>query len=601
MKISACYAADFETTTDVNDCRVWAWSVCNVDDPQDFQYGNTIESFIDWCAGKENYTLYFFNLRFDSESIISYLGTHGYSYIEDKKEREDFTYTTLISDMGAIYSMEIFFKVMKNRTNKVTIYDAAKIFPNQSVASLAVTFGLPISKLKIDYDEYREPGHVITPHEVDYIRNDVEIVARALKQMFDQGLTKSTIASDALNYYKTTVPSFRKTFPELNKEADSLVRAAYRGGFTYVNPKYKDVECGEGVSIDVNSLYPWVLRTKLLPYGHGIYFEGEYQPDVFYPLYVQTIKCKFKIKPDKIPTIQIKNSLSFIPNEYLEDSKDREVILTLTNVDLELFKEHYDIDGIKYIEGMKFKGMRGNFDNYVDHWTAIKIKAGKEGNRGLRAIAKLCLNSLYGKFGLSSKADKKIPCVDEQGRVTYKIIPGEERKTIYIPVATWVTSYGRERIIRTCQSIREWSERNLGYDAYVYTDTDSAKILVSEEQLYQMRDEGVVDLDDYELGYFAFEEKFQRIKAIRQKCYICEEDGRFYPTVAGLPKKLAPILNFENFKRGFTTHGLTVEQLKEMARKNGATEEEIEEIKHKSTYRHCAGGIVMVDVDFTIK
>lgn len=601
MKISACYAADFETTTDINDCRVWAWSICNVDDPSKFDYGNSIDSFINWCKEKENRTLYFFNLRFDCESILSYLGTHGYTFIEDKKERADCTYTILISDMGAVYSMEIYFEVGKHRVNKVTLYDAAKIFPNQSVASLAVTFGLPLSKLKIDYDEYREVGHEITPHEVAYIRADVEIVARALKQMFEQELTKSTIASDALHFYKTTIKGFRKIFPELDKDADNLVRSAYRGGFTYVNPKHKNKICGAGVSIDVNSLYPSVLRYELLPYGYGHYFLGKYEDDPLYPLYVQTIKCKFKIKHDKIPTIQIKNSLSFIPNEYLETSNDEVVTLTLTNVDLKLFLEHYNTEELQYIEGMKFKGMRGNFDTYVDHWTDIKIKAGKEGNKGLRAIAKLCLNSLYGKFGLSSRADRKVPVVDEEGKVTYHLLPAPERKTIYIPIATWVTSYGRERIIRTCQAIREWSEKNLGYDAWVYSDTDSAKILVTEEQLYQMRDEGIVALDDYKLGYFAFEESFQHIKAIRQKCYICEEDGRFYPTVSGLPKKLAPILNLENFKRGFTTKGLTVEQLKEMARNNGATEEEIEEIKHKTTYKHVAGGIVMVDIDFTIK
>ena len=29
MKI---YTADFETTTDVSDCRVWAWCTCDIDE-----------------------------------------------------------------------------------------------------------------------------------------------------------------------------------------------------------------------------------------------------------------------------------------------------------------------------------------------------------------------------------------------------------------------------------------------------------------------------------------------------------------------------------------------------------------------------------------
>ena len=29
------YTADFETTPDPIDCRVWAWSICNIDDVND--------------------------------------------------------------------------------------------------------------------------------------------------------------------------------------------------------------------------------------------------------------------------------------------------------------------------------------------------------------------------------------------------------------------------------------------------------------------------------------------------------------------------------------------------------------------------------------
>ena len=33
MKISRCWSADFETTTDENDCRVWAYSLSSIEDP----------------------------------------------------------------------------------------------------------------------------------------------------------------------------------------------------------------------------------------------------------------------------------------------------------------------------------------------------------------------------------------------------------------------------------------------------------------------------------------------------------------------------------------------------------------------------------------
>ena len=51
MKLSSCWAADFETTTDENDCRVWAYSLCNVEDYTEFEYGNSIDGFFDLLTG----------------------------------------------------------------------------------------------------------------------------------------------------------------------------------------------------------------------------------------------------------------------------------------------------------------------------------------------------------------------------------------------------------------------------------------------------------------------------------------------------------------------------------------------------------------------
>ena len=37
------YTADFETTTDETDCRIWAYALCNIEDPTEFHYGTTFE------------------------------------------------------------------------------------------------------------------------------------------------------------------------------------------------------------------------------------------------------------------------------------------------------------------------------------------------------------------------------------------------------------------------------------------------------------------------------------------------------------------------------------------------------------------------------
>lgn len=396
MNIAKCWSADFETTTDEKDCRVWAYSLSNIEEPDKFLYGNSIDKFMEWCANpKENYTLYFFNLKFDSAFILDWLNRSGFEFVEDIKDRKDNTYTTLITDLGQFFSIDIYFSAKKHHINKVRIVDAAKVFPNFSVESLAESFGLPISKLTLDYDEYRPVGHELTPHEIDYIRNDVEIVARCLKQFFEQGLTKMTIASDALGFFKANFNNFRRVFPLLDEELDAEIRKSYKGGFTYVNEIYKEVERGAGVTLDVNSLYPSTQKNELMPYGEPITFEGKYEYDPAHPLYVQIITCAFKIKEGKIPSIQIKHRLDFINNEYLTSSDNKIVTLYLTKPDYELFVEQYDIYFPSYDGGYKFKAHRGFFDFYIDYWTEQKIKAGKEGNLGKRTLSKLMLNSLY--------------------------------------------------------------------------------------------------------------------------------------------------------------------------------------------------------------
>ena len=392
------FTADFETTVDSKNVRVWAYAICEIGNPSNFIYGNNIEDFIKFCSKKENYVLYFHNLKFDGEFIFYYLLSNGYECIKEAKEKRDKTFTCLISDMGQFYSIEIYFKVYNSkRVNKVTIYDSLKLL-NFSVDQIAKDFNLPIRKLELDYKKEREINHVLTSEEVDYIRNDVEIMARALDIMFKENLTKMTIGACALSNYRTIIKYFNSYYPEVPYEIDTDIRRSYKGGFTYLNPLYQNKVVNNGIVLDVNSLYPSVMYNCLLPFGTPIYFKGKYKYDSLHPLYVQRISCSFKIKEGKIPTIQIKNNLSFIPNEYLETSNDDIVTLTLTNVDLELFLEHYDLKNVVYDGGWKFKGIKGLFSEYIDIWSNKKIEAKKDGNSALYRISKLMLNSLYGKF-----------------------------------------------------------------------------------------------------------------------------------------------------------------------------------------------------------
>lgn len=600
MKLANCYAGDFETTTDENDLRVWAYALCNVDDYHEFHYGKSIEEFFEFIESQpRNLKIWFHNLRFDGTYIISYLFQQGFIHIEDKKEIKSKTFTTLITDMGQYYSIVVYFKVKGIHTKKVEFFDSMKIFPNFSVERIASGFKLPISKLKIDYKAKRKIGHELTDEEIAYIKNDAEIVARALKEMFTRGLTKMTIASDALNNFKEHFVGFRRKFPLLDKAIDDEVRASYRGGFTYVNEIYKGKEVGKGIVLDVNSLYPSVMVQKPMPYGKPILFEGKYKEDKNYPLYIQSFECIFELKEGKIPCIQLKHHMSFVSNEYLKSSNGEKVTLYLTRPDFELFMSQYNTYKLEYRGGWKFKASIGLFDEYINFWTEQKIKAGQEKNASLRQISKLMLNSLYGKYAVSSTARVKIPILNEKGILGYMLSEGKERELVYTAVASYVTSWGRNKTIRTSQAIRDFTLKKYGEDRYFYSDTDSIHANLSEEDLKEL--EGIVDVDDYKLGYWAKEAEFTRAKYLRQKCYIEEIDGKVNVTVSGLPKYLAPLVNFDNFKVGFSTGGLTIKDMKKLARQNGATEDEIEKLHHKLNYKYVRGGVILTDTDFTIK
>ena len=79
-KINKSYTADFETTTDIEDCRVWAYATCNVSNHEEFEYGNSMEGFIEWCIKHTGSNVYFHNLKFDGSFIVNYLLNNGYTW-----------------------------------------------------------------------------------------------------------------------------------------------------------------------------------------------------------------------------------------------------------------------------------------------------------------------------------------------------------------------------------------------------------------------------------------------------------------------------------------------------------------------------------------
>ena len=567
------FTADFETATWLeNETFVWAWATVEIGNEENLEIGNNIDDFMKYCKTQKNSTFYFHNLKFDGEFIIYWLLKHEFHHVQKREEIKDMTFTTLISDMGQFYNIVVYFKKGNKEVHKVTFIDSLKIIPF-SVEETAKYFNLEISKLKIDYNKVRKRNHILTDEEKDYIKNDILIMEKALNEIFNEGLTRMTRASNSLYDFTKIIGKgrFEHCFPHLEKSLDDEIRKAYKGGFTYLNPIYAEKDVENVVNLDVNSLYPHVMYDKILPFGLPKHYEGKYKEDKLYCLYIQKIICSFKIKKNKIPTIQIKNSMSFMANEYLESSNGELVMLTLTNIDLEMFLTHYDVFNIEYVEGWKFKGMNGIFKDYIDKWIKKKNDATISGNKGKRTLAKLMLNSLYGKFATSLEVRSKIPFLGDDDIVHYKLSEKEDKDGLYSPIACFITAYARQITIETSQKIKEYSLNKYNEDMYIYSDTDSIKTTLNIKELEQF-----CNIDDVKLGFWKNEGIAEKGKWIRQKCYLEQINGEINITCAGLPKNCYSQVEWDNFKVGFTAHG-------------------------KLTFKHVVGGVKLVETDFTIK
>lgn len=545
------YTADFETTTDPETAHVWSWESCVVGDPDNFCRGIDIESFIEYCS-LEDRVIYFHNLKFDSSYILSYLLTHGYSW-SNKRALNKHEFSTLISNMGQFYSVTVCFG-----DTTTTFYDSLKLI-RLSVEQIAKAYGLTFRKLEIDYDKPRPEGYTPTDEEWEYQHADVAIMSQALHILFSEGLTKITQGSNALWDYKEIIgkKNFKRWFPVLPPEIDAFCRKSYKGGATQVHKIFANQEIGCGITLDVNSMYPWAMYEMFLPFGEPIYYTGKYRQDKLYPLYIQKLSCNFELKEGYIPTIQLKHSGLFSGTDFLESSDGNIVELTLTSVDLELFLDHYNVYNVSWISGYKFMQSKNMFTEYIDKWYAIKAQATKDGNKGLRQIAKDMMNSLSGKFGLRPEVQEKIPYYDEKLR--FKVGEVEQRDSIYVPVVSFITSYGRDKALRSAQK---------NYDRFIYMDTDSLHLVGTE-----LPDN--LDIDSTKLGWWDLEKTWVRGYFIRAKTYIEEESvsretmesmvqeekaepWQFYEvdgdlrilniTCAGMPKNCYRHVTYENFR-----------------------------------------------------
>lgn len=475
------YAADFETRAGEEAQReqktwVWAWSICDITNVDEVKTGNTIADFFDYIKMLGSCDIYFRNLSgFDGYFIIDYLLKNG--YVECDKVKHKYDMSLLLTEDNVLYNIRC---CPKYRT-VINFLDSQHLVPG-TIKALGESFKTKYRKLTLDYVLDRPEIYEMTEEEREYVKNDVRVDGEVLCKFFELvDLGKMTIASSAMSYYKAMFPvtGFRKIFPVLDDDIDDFCRKAYRGGISWCKEKQKHLKGVHGYTYDKNSMYPSMMHSSsgnLFPDGVPQYFSGKYEEDPDYPLYIAHVKAVFKVKKNHMPFLQLKNNFSFSKSEFIEDSGEDPIDLWLCDVDMRLFFEQYDVDYIEYIDGYKFLGATGLFDDYIDTWYEIKRTAPKGARR---QVAKLFLNSFYGKFAMRRTSIKKRVYLGDDGVVVREVVLEEYEdeegnivarpkveniNPVYVPVAVYTTAYARTDLIRAIQA---------NWENFWYCDTDS--------------------------------------------------------------------------------------------------------------------------------
>lgn len=585
------FACDFETTVYEGQQNTEVWASASVelfDETETVTILHSIDEQFDYFLSLDtNICAFYHNLKFDGSFWISYLlidlkYQQAYIQIGQQENEVEFldtqdmpkkSFKYSISDKGQWYTITI-----KTPTGKIIeLRDSLKLLPF-SIKKIGNSFKTKHKKLEMEYTGFRYAGCEITDEEQKYIANDVLVLKEALEIMFNEGHTKLTIGACCLSEYRSfwSKDEYNSLFPDLycvpiNAEqfgeptAGDYIRHSYKGGWCYVVRGKENQVKHNGITADVNSLYPSMMSSESgnrFPVGLPTFWVGDIPDEALKKnrFYFIRIRTRFYLKPNKLPFIQVKHSFLYDGTEMLESSDvydektgayydeviddytgektPTSVELTLTMVDYKLLKEHYTLIDLEILDGCYFETYIGLFDEYINKYKKIK----QENKGAIRELAKLFLNNLYGKFASSCDSSFKVAYVKEDGSIGFYPVYAQDKQAGYIPIGSAITSYARNFTIRSAQANYYGADKQ----GFIYADTDSIHCDLPAEQIKGIK------VDSKEFCCWKLESYWDEAIFVRQKTYIehiTHEDGEpieeayYNIKCAGMPDKCKHLFN----------------------------------------------------------
>lgn len=402
----------------------------------------------------------------------------------------------------------------KNEKRTIQVIDAANFFHGR-LEDWAGLVGLK----KIDVDFYSCSDSELMDHCV----RDVEILKELWKQwiqflhVHNFGCFGRTLPSQSFNAFRHRFYN-GSIYIHDNVDATNLERSSYYGGRCSVfragigeNPPYWH--------IDVNSLYPYIMRETKVPVKFiGIHDNVELswltkQMSRFHVIGSVYVNCD-------LPCIPYKSSSSLIfPVGQFN------TVLSHSELDYSI-----SMFMVEKVYSASLYEKQSIFRDYVEYLYDLRMHFRKKGNRLYERMCKLMMNSLYGKFGqrgmrwelvdfkpnLSDSIEEMI-CDDTGSFIRQVVISGHvfefvdegESYNSFPAIAAEITSAARVYLWELISTA--------GEDHVWYCDTDS---LIVDEAGYKSLTEY---LDDNELGKLKLVQKINNLHIHAPKQY--EADG----------------------------------------------------------------------------
>jgi len=446
-----------------------------------------------------------------------YGGTFDFNFIIEELHNQGMRYS-LITIGAKIIQIKVFL------SNKRTILfrDSSCILQGK-LEKLANSFETAHRKQIGSIDFEKEQFDKTNKKHLEYAKYDCFALYEVLEKYFSHEMIQSTgfgvtTASQAMLIFRRKFLKFPVTVT--TQEIQDFCREGYYGGRVEI---FKT--SGKNLKLyDVNSLYPFSMK-NILPVE---YYAPSRNFEVFgyHDVTVHAPEMYIPILP-----VKMNGKLCFPCGEFRGVFFSEELKLAV--------KHGYKI--LAHHRGERFLEYKGFFDDYVDYWYSERLK-NKKGSPQ-EYIAKLCLNSLYGKFGqreenvsLSTEAPTTGAITrwgnDERFELTglYEIETFKRSPFQLVNIAAAVTSYARIHMVKNYY---------LPYqDSLYYTDTDS---VFTNEELHNGKNLGEMKLEKENLSG-----KFRLPKCYATKCQVTKEEEI---KVKGFPKQELKGINFDNFDK----------------------------------------------------